>query len=103
MRPSRAIVGDGRWLATDGAPNDAARALEGTLRVLTRRAEKVHRNRRLHRAAGAREERPRVLARQLADLGDDALASVLELLVRCAEVDHQVAVRLAKSDHRTGR
>ena len=63
----------------------------------------MHNDSRLHRAAGALEERPRLFARELAHLGDDPLAPILELLVRCAEIDHEIAICLAESNHRAAR
>ena len=92
--------GGARCTARRMTPPAASSACSASSRAS---AEKVHDDRRLHDAAAPVEQLARRGAIDLADLHEDSLTAVLQLLVRRAQVDHQVAERLAEADHRARR
>src|SRR5262245_26269531 len=83
----------------DDAANDPAALLERALGDVARDVEKIHDNCRLHDTAAFVEEAACGGTVYVADLHENSLTAVLELLVRRAQVDHQIPVRLAQPDH----
>src|SRR5450759_143206 len=96
-------VSDGRRRIPGDAPDHAAVFGEELLGFLTRDSLLLHHDRKLDALVRALEELRRFISRHSADFHHNSLAPVDELVVRRAEVDHQIAVRLAEPDHGAGR
>src|SRR4051794_32597368 len=82
---------DGGRIAADDATHHAAAGSKATLGLVAIDTGCVHDDRELDGPAGSLEQRARLLTRDVAHLGHDALAAIDELHVRGAQVDHQVA------------
>src|SRR6267143_1973539 len=95
-------LADGRRLVLRDAPNHSAVLREKSLRLFARHAPLLHDDCRLDALVGLFQEFLRLIARDSANLHHDPLAPVDELVVRGAEIDHEVAVRLSEPDHRAG-
>jgi hypothetical protein len=63
----------------------------------------VHHDGQLHAAIRRGKQAPRLVALHAADRDHQAFRAVAQLVVGGPHIDHQVAVRLADADHRTGR
>src|SRR5437764_10435549 len=88
------------WCVLGDPANDTTILYEQLLRLLARDPPLLHYDGELDALGGAIEKRRRLFARHAADLHHNALAAVDQLVVGGAQIDHQIAVGFAESDHR---
>src|SRR6267143_3325899 len=93
-------LADGRRLVPGDAPNHPAILGKKSLGVFAGHAPLLHDDRRLDALVSLVEKFSCLVARDPASLHHDPLASIDELVVRGAEIDHEVAVRFSEPDHR---
>src|SRR5689334_13933132 len=92
-----------RWLALHYASNHTARLLERSLSFFSRRAKLVHHDRGFHPLVGRCKEPTRFITVDATHLHHDPFAAIDQLQVCRTKIDHEVAVRLAQANHRSGR